>query len=327
MTSQKGAMWSHPALPLISPNKVFKIQKGSKMSFKNENNIARVFPRKTTFSPDDSLSFFSHPYETKQNIEDLNIKEVHVSVTWTYDMEKAEKLAQSWSRVAPVKLGGPALGEKGGEFTPGMYLKKGNVITSRGCPNKCWFCSVHKREGGIRELKINEGYNVVDDNLLACSDEHIITVFRMLKKQKTGAVFGGGLEAKILKEWHVALLWDLIPECLYFAYDTEDDLDSLIEAGKKLRYANFTRRKLKCYVLIGYKNDTLEKAKKRLLQTWEAGFSPMSMLWRNKKGDKTKEWSVFQREWSSGIISSRLIKNSILAQYTRGSAVQFRGNS
>lgn len=96
---------------------------------------ARVFPRKTKASPDDEYAFFSAPGDSLPDID-----EVHVSVTFTYDLPRAEYLAREWAHVAPVKIGGPATGMAGGNFTPGMYLKPGYVITSRGCPNHCWFC-------------------------------------------------------------------------------------------------------------------------------------------------------------------------------------------
>jgi hypothetical protein len=35
--------------------------------------------------------------------------------------------------VAPVKVGGPAFSAPGGDFIPGRYMKRGYVITSRGC--------------------------------------------------------------------------------------------------------------------------------------------------------------------------------------------------
>jgi hypothetical protein len=66
----------------------------------------------------------------------------------------------------------------------------------------------------------------------------------MLSRQKERAILTGGLEAKIFNDWHVNLLWDLRPTGMYFAYDTPDDLEPLIEAGRKLRYADFTRRHL-----------------------------------------------------------------------------------
>ena len=116
--------------------------------------IARVFPRKTNASPDDSLCFFGAPPD------ELDVDEVHISWVFSYDDQIVDKLAEQWRHVAPVKIGGPANGDRGEEFTPGLYLKKGYTITSRGCPNKCWFCDVHKREGTIRELKINTGNNL-----------------------------------------------------------------------------------------------------------------------------------------------------------------------
>ena len=41
---------------------------------------------------------------------------------------------------------------RGEAFTPGLYLKQGYTITSRCCYNHCWFCSVSKHEGALREL-------------------------------------------------------------------------------------------------------------------------------------------------------------------------------
>ena len=125
--------------------------------------IAHVFPRRTKATPDDPLAFTGPP--PRGGLPD--IEEVHVSVAFTYDMEKACQLAEQWMKLGvPVHMGGPAFNMPGGDFVPGMYLKKGYVITSRGCPNRCWFCSVPRREGGrLRELPITEGNIVLDDNL------------------------------------------------------------------------------------------------------------------------------------------------------------------
>ena len=204
------------------------------------------------------------------------------------------------------------MGATGGEFTPGLYLKNGYVMTSRGCPNNCWFCDVHDREGGIRELPITTGWNLLDSNILACSDSHVRKVFQMLKTapRPRGQTIQltGGLEAKILTRYHVSLLWDLRPGQMFFAYDTPDDLEPLIEAGIKLRYANFTRSHLRCYVLIGWPKDTIRAAEKRLIQAWTAGFMPMAMLWKNKKGDTDKEWARFVRQWARPVIAKSLLK-------------------
>lgn len=266
--------------------------------------IARVFITKTTMTPDDELAFIDCQPPLLAMPE---VDEVHISVTFTWDMKRAEWLEKQWRAVGvPVKMGGPAFNQPGGEFVPGMYLKKGMVLTSRGCPNNCWFCAVPKREGGLRELQIHDGWNILDDNLLACSDEHVEKVFQMLARQKEKPVFTGGLEAAILKPWHAKRLKEIKAQRMYFAYDTPNDYEPLIEAGKILRQEghNPGAHGLCCCNLIGYPGDTFEKAETRMNQTIDAGFMPYAMLYRDKDGNMDKEWRKFQREWCRPAIVS-----------------------
>lgn len=257
--------------------------------------IARVFPRRTKASPTDSMAFFDEP-----GLFPVEADAVHVSVAFTWDIPRAERLARAWEKIAPVTMGGPAMGAPGGDFTPGMYLRSGYVITSRGCPNRCWFCSVPKREGALRELPITEGYNILDDNLLACSEQHIRAVFAMLRGQKLGRPeFTGGLEAARLQDWHVDLLARLKPKQMFFAYDTPDDWEPLVIAARKMQEAGFTpaSKRMRAYCLIGFPGDTMDAADRRLRSTLTLGVLPMAMLWRNETGDRDAEWVKFQRPW------------------------------
>lgn len=260
--------------------------------------IARVFPRRTNATPVDEYAFVGDPPMFIPG----DISEVHISVTFTWDLPEAERISAAWSRIAPVKIGGVATGERGGEFVAGKYIKKGYVITSRGCPNNCWFCSVPKREGReIRELPIMEGWNILDDNLLACSDEHIKAVFAMLKNQKIRQPqFTGGLEAKRLKSWHVELLKDVRPKEIFFAYDTPDDEAPLTHARRLFTQHEYgSCHNLRCYVLIGYPGDTFKKAGSRLMGVRDyLGMCPMAMLYRDESGKTTEEWRKFQRIWA-----------------------------
>jgi hypothetical protein len=268
--------------------------------------IIRVFPQQTQATPTDEGVVINREPGLFDEAD-----QVHISVAFTWDIPRAEYLYNAWKYVGTIKMGGPAFNEVGGEFEPEMYLKKGYVITSRGCPNKCWFCQVWKRENGIKELKINEGYNLLDDNLLACSEKHIKEVFTMLRMQKEPILFTGGIEAKLLKEWHVDWLNMLRIKRIYCAYDTPDDYEPLVEAGKLLNRINITmeNRKAACYVLIGYPNDTMDKALKRIHQTIAAGFFPFAMLWRNSNGHYDQEWKQFQRLWANAVITATSIKN------------------
>jgi hypothetical protein len=259
--------------------------------------IARVFPRKTSMTPTDPLAF-SDDQPPMLSIPDVDA--VHVSVTFTWDMPKAEQMAEAWRALGvPVEMGGPAFNLPGGEFIPGRYVKVGATITSRGCPNHCWFCAVPKREKGLRELTIKDGWNILDDNILACSEGHIRAVFDMLKRQPQRAEFTGGLEARILKPWHAALLREIKAKRMYFAYDTPDDYEPLVAAGKIMQQEGhrFESHSMACYCLIGYKGDTFEKAEKRLVDTVKAGFMPYAMLYRDQNGSKNQMWGKFQREW------------------------------
>lgn len=265
------------------------------------DGIFRVFPRRTQATPRDSWCQVGEP--SLFDVTLPGIREVHISVAFTWDLPLAQRLAEAWQKVAPVKIGGPATGMAGGDFEPGRYLKPGYVITSRGCPNRCWFCSVWRREGQVRELPITTGWNVLDDNLLACSDRHIRGVFDMLQQQKAQGhkiEFTGGLEAARLQPWHVDYLTALKPKQIFFAYDTPDDLAPLRMAGQMLLNAGFTTAShtLRCYVLIGYHKDTFTAAEQRLHDTLAAGFLPMAMLWRAERGQASADWRALQRAWA-----------------------------
>lgn len=265
--------------------------------------VIRIFPSRTKATPDDTDVRIKALHPTNKDEAD----EVHVSVAFTWDIPTAEKIAENWRHVAPVTIGGPAYNNPGGDFVPGMYLKKGYVITSRGCPNRCWFCNVPKREGfRLRELPVTEGHILTDDNLLACSTDHIEAVFNMLSRQKERPQFTGGLEAKLLTPYYAKRLHELRPKSVYFAYDTPDDLDPLIQAGRYLLDTGFTKPShvLRAYVLIGYRGDTFDKAIERLTATWDAGFFPMAMLYRDQKGGYDKDWRHLQREWANPIITA-----------------------
>lgn len=269
--------------------------------------LIRVFPRKTKATPDDALAYFGPPDLFAQ------ADEVHVSVAFTYDKPAAERLAEQWQRVAPVQIGGPAYLMPDGEvpFVPGRYVKHGYTFTSRGCPRSCWFCAVHRRyQRKVYTLPINDGWNVLDDNLLACPRPHVEAVFSMLRRvsrnQKRRIEFTGGLEALSLEDYQVGLLSDLKPRpnC-FFAYDPQDAFETLESAAKRLLAAGFTARshRLRCYCLIGYPQDTFAKAEGRLRDLLRIGFTPMAMLWRpmtpqEERWAPSPDWRGFQRRWA-----------------------------
>lgn len=280
--------------------------------------IARVFCRKTNACPTDDLAFFGNPMLWDiETCEKNNVDAVHISCTFTYDLQRCDDLYNSWQALGvPVEVGGPAFDDRMGDFVPGRYIKDGYIFTSRGCTKDCWFCSVPRcSHGVVKELPIVDGYNILDDNILATSNEHLTAVCEMLKRQKKKAVFTGGLEPSMLTRFHAEKLAEVKPNRLYFAYDTKDDLDPLIAAGKMLDDVGITRRShiRSCYVLIGYDGDSYDDAEKRLEQTMDAGFMPFAMLFRDENGIVKPDWRGFQREWANAfIVGSKFSKRMAL---------------
>jgi hypothetical protein len=227
--------------------------------------------------------------------------EVLVSVTFTWDKPEAERIAEQWAKIAPTRIGGPAMGTVGGDFEPGKFLREGYTITSRGCPERCWFCGAWKRDGAVtRELPIRDGWNVQDDNLLACSEAHIRAVFAMLARQKQQVAFSGGLHAARLKPWHVDLLCGLRPRpTIWLAYDEDRDLEPLREACRMLLEAGWTTasHRLRAYVLCGYPGDTQAAAEGRLRTVISAGATPMAMVYRAAEGYEPDGWHKWAHRW------------------------------
>lgn len=261
----------------------------------SDRRIIRVFPRATKATPRDALAVVGRAPDWFDEAD-----EIHVSVTFSWDLGAAESLAKAWKSVAPVKIGGPAVGARGGAFEPGMYLADGYIITTRGCPNRCWFCDVWKREGPTRELPIKDGWNVLDSNLLAANEAHIRAVFAMLARQTRRVEFTGGLEAARLKPWHVDLLSGLHPRpAVWLAYDEDRDLEPLQAACRMLLDAGWTREshRLRCYVLAGYPGDTQAAASERCRTALAAGCTPMAMIYRGPEGEYPEGWGPWQRRW------------------------------
>jgi hypothetical protein len=62
--------------------------------------LARVFPRRTNATPDDAYAFVGSPPALLPD----DITEIHISVSFTFDLEEAERLCEAWSKIAPTKL-------------------------------------------------------------------------------------------------------------------------------------------------------------------------------------------------------------------------------
>jgi len=275
------------------------------------NKIIRVFPQRTSYTPDDDMVFIGEP----PGLIIPECDEIHISCAFTWDMRYCEHLKYQWEMYSekPVKLGGPAYFGKqpllttalhyGGDsiadllFTPGMYVKQGITFTSRGCNNRCEWCAVSKREGWLVELPITDGNIIQDNNFLQCSINHKNRVFEMLKTQK-GICFKGGLQANLIDDHFIENIKQLRISELWVACDTDEAIPAFTRAAEKLKAAGYTREHIRCYVLIG---DDIEANEKRLQTVYNAGVMPFAQLYQpchGERKDYSREWKMFHRQWS-----------------------------
>jgi hypothetical protein len=281
------------------------------------NKIVRVFPRKTSMMPTDPYAFVGDPPLWKPEAH-----MVHVSVSFTWDIEEGRRLREAWAQHYPVvKLGGPAFNNGGfiperteikegderqwarwirirDRFVPGMYIRHGVTFTSRGCDNDCPWCLVPQAEGKLRTIQIMPGHIVQDNNLLQCPASHRRAVFQMLSSQRKAASFPGGLDARLVTDEVANELRGLRIHQVFLAADTEGMLRPLSKAIKKLSF--LPRQKLRCYVLIAYGGETMAQAETRLRKVWELGAMPFAQLYQppDRYIDYDHEWKILARIWS-----------------------------
>lgn len=255
----------------------------------------RVFPRRTSCTPNDVLSFVGNPPLFRPDAD-----EVHVSVAFTWDIAEGKRLAEAWSRYyETVRLGGPAFGSPCDEFESGQYVKPGITFTTRGCNRRCPWCLVPEREGRLNEYaNFAPGYIVQDNNLLQASHPHLRRVFAMLRVQRRAAIFAGGFEARLVDDWLVEELRSIRISQLFLAADTLAALKPLKRALNKL--SDLGRQKLRVYVLVAYGGETIEQAESRLETVWGLGGMPFAQLYQppDKFIKYSSEWKRLTRKWS-----------------------------
>ncbi|MCL2197296.1 MAG: hypothetical protein FWB80_00075 [Defluviitaleaceae bacterium] len=271
------------------------------------NGIIRVFPQRTSYTPDDNYIFVIPPKvgqapDTKYWPEH---KEIHISCTFTWDKSYCEQLAHQFSGVTnkPVKLGGAAFNSPADDFIPGMYIKKNIVFTTRGCNNNCPHCCVPRLEGRIKELPIHPGNIIQDNNFLQASRAHKDKVFKMLSTQKS-ICFKGGLSVECINDHFINAATGLRISELWLACDTDEALPKFKIAAEKLKKAGFSRDKIRCYALVGKNRD---KDEARLREIYHAGALPMAMLFRDFSDKKTK-YDQDTEKWARSWIKLAAVK-------------------
>jgi len=99
---------------------------------------------------------------------------------------------------------------------------------------------------------------VCDNNFLACSKRHIQNVIQRFQSLRH-IDFNQGLGASLLTSWHIEQLKTLDLQVIRLAWDYPSQELSVLSAIEELTFAGFPASKIRCYVLVGYK-ETPEEA-------------------------------------------------------------------
>ena len=264
-----------------------------------DNTTIRVFPRRTSLTPTDAMAFAGK--QAWPQLWQPPADEVHVSVTFTWDVELGHELVEAWRQYYPVvKIGGPAVaGDYPAEFVPGHYVKHGVTFTSRGCNRRCPWCLVPEREGALAEIaSFVPGWIVQDNNFLMCSPKHRRRVYEMLKHQSRAATFAGGLDCRLITDAVAEDLRGLRIKEVFLAADTKASLSVLARAVSRLPFLRKWQRR--CYVLLAYDGETVAGAAERLEEVWQVGCAPFAQLYQppEERIAYSSEWKALARKWS-----------------------------
>jgi len=115
-----------------------------------------------------------------------------------------------------------------------------------------------------------------------------------------GKYQGVVLDARLFEEWFAGRICEIGIKQAFFAYDRPKDDEVLYPVFKMLRERGCNRHKLYCYVLIGYRDDTIKKAAERLQWIVSQGVTPFAMYYRSadEKKETPIEWRRFIKAWS-----------------------------
>lgn len=174
------------------------------------------------------------------------------------------------------------------------------TFTSRGCINRCSFCTVPKIEGDLVELDEWPIRPLIcDNNFLATSRKHFDRVIDRLKCAGFPTVdFNQGLDARLFEDYHARRLRELKGIKVRFAFDNAGQETIVVDAVRRARRHGLND--ITVYVLVGFE-DTPEDAIYRLellrsldVLSFPQRYQPLYALEKNEHVDTSRGWTDYE---------------------------------
>lgn len=203
----------------------------------------------------------------------------------------------------------------------GVLVNAGIGYTTRGCPRKCKFCVVPKKEGRLHKVAeigdlINPRSNVVillDNNFTA--DPDCIEKLREIKERKLVVDITQGIdvrtmtpdiakalaEVKHLRSIHYA--WDLMPH------------EKLVLRGMETLKAFVKPWKHLCFMLIGF-DTSFDEDLHRFVKIREAGVDPYAMVFNRRDLPENADYLEQRLHHFARWINGRFYKKCQFGEYS-----------
>lgn len=191
-------------------------------------------------------------YEVVKDIPMFKVAVDYVFVSCIFEKNRAK--AAAWGKIKNAIVGGTGY-DPTVQLPPEIEAEviRDNIgFTTRGCPNKCFFCVVPQKEGGIRPVadiydiwdRKAKKITLLDNNILALED-HFLKIAAQIKKENLQVDFNQGLDMRMLSPDVVNALQRLRIKRKRFAWDLDDDRSDLLHQLKEWFGSCFI------YVLVG----------------------------------------------------------------------------
>lgn len=187
---------------------------------------------------------------------------------------------------------------------------------TRGCPNKCAWCIVPRKEGNIQahadieEFARHKAVVLMDNNVLAC--DHGISQIEKMARMGLRVDFNQGLDARRIDsqiaKMLAALKWS---HPIRLACDTKSQIESVHKAIDKLRKYGAKPSRFFCYVLVKDIEDALE----RVLFLKENNVDPFAQPYIDFSGKNTVP--KIQKDFARWVNHKAIFKSVPWEQYSR----------
>lgn len=233
----------------------------------------------------------------------LNPDIVYLSCVFSWNKAKAPRIAKMFPG-AKVSLGGSGLDlhselpKEVEHIEPDYSLYNIDYsmgYTTRGCPRKCPWCLVPKKEGPIKDHALVDEFlkfghrNLIllDNNFLAGPNwkENLLRIIAYRLKVS----FTQGLDIRLINSENARLLrrthfynWTFKHRQLYFSFDLPEIEDAVRRGVKILVDAGIKPYNMRFYILTGF-NTSFEEDMHRFKVLRELGTEPFIMVYNNRK--------------------------------------------